>query len=484
MVKRNKANGAALEAGEDAAILVRMERIRALRGDGGAARRLSSLALCGLLAACLVASIAGGCAKGSERSAATAAGRDRPGAGLDAVRMVAELSSPAYQGRQAGSEGGRKAGEYLAGRLAAIGLPPRKLEFRERVPILVREPALTASVPGGEKRSFAFRRDFREVARGAWIGQRAEGPIAIAESPQSPVPRGAIVATSGEDYDSSTGERYREAGAAGLLVVLDAPYIAQRPTYPGQEPGTLAEPREGFAVMAISPETFAWLEGAAAKGGRVSLVNPLGFRDADCADYLAAWNGDGGGFAPAFLLVAHYDHVGADGGGLFPGALDNASGVAFLLSLAEDLVRGGAKADIAFLFTDAEEVNLSGAVAFLRVAPFPLGSLVVLNFDMLGAAAAVPVSLYSAGDRGSLALAAALSKALGKAGIVAKSEYPVYNVDSGPFAGAAAAAVTLCKYEEGVHHTHGDVAAVVSGRELAALEDAVYAFILERLPKR
>lgn len=398
--------------------------------------------------------------------------------------MVAELAAPSFEGRQAGSEGGRKAGEWIAGKLASIGLETRKLEFRERVPVLVREPALKVRIPGGEERVFAFRRDFREVARGAWVGPEATGPIAIAGSPQSTFPRGAIVATSGKNYDTGTGELYRAAGAAALLLVLDAASIEQRPTCPGQAPGALAEPKEGFAVMAISPETFGYLQAAAARGGRVSLINPLGFKDAICGDYLAAWNGNGGGFEPAFLLLAHYDHVGVDRGGLFPGALDNASGVAVLLSLAENFVRDGVKADLAFLFTDAEEVNLSGAIAFLRSEAFAPDSLRVLNFDMLGSVADIPISLYSAGDLGSRELAAELAEALGEAGIAARSEYPVRNVDSEPFAEAGARAVTLCEYDERLHHTYRDWPSGISSRELASIEDAVYAFILERLSAR
>jgi len=410
--------------------------------------------------------------------------RDRSGDTLDAIRIVAELSAPAFEGRQAGSEGGRKAGEWIAEKLASLGLAPRTIEFRERVPVMVREPALTARIPGGERRSFVFRRDFREVPRGAWIGTTAEGPVAIVESSTSPFPRGAIVATSGRDYASAIGELYRAAGAAGLLLVLDAENIEQRPTYPGQAPGVLAEPRDGFVVMAISSETFDWLKDAASRNGRASLANPLGFVDATCKDYLAVWNGDGGGFDPAFLLLAHYDHVGVDRDGPFPGALDNASGVAFLLSLAEDFVRDGARADLAFLFTDAEEVNLSGAVAFLRAAPFSLASLRALNFDMLGSKDSPCLSVYSSGDRGSLLLAAELSAALRDAGIPASSEHPVSNVDSGPLAEAGAHAVTLCDYEESLHHTHRDRIEGVSGQELAALEDAVYEFILKRLKAR
>jgi Zn-dependent M28 family amino/carboxypeptidase len=60
-----------------------------------------------------------------------------------------------------------------------------------------------------------------------------------------------------------------------------------------------------------------------------------------------------------------------------PGALDNASGVATLLGIAE---REGTGSDVAFLITDAEELGLAGARAISRSLPAVYG---VINFDGL-----------------------------------------------------------------------------------------------------
>jgi hypothetical protein len=60
-----------------------------------------------------------------------------------------------------------------------------------------------------------------------------------------------------------------------------------------------------------------------------------------------------------------------------PGALDNASGVAALLAVAE---REAATGDVAFIITDAEELGLAGARAIAPVLPPSFG---VINVDGL-----------------------------------------------------------------------------------------------------
>jgi hypothetical protein len=69
-----------------------------------------------------------------------------------------------------------------------------------------------------------------------------------------------------------------------------------------------------------------------------------------------------------------------------PGALDNASGVAILLSLAEQLpAKLADRANLVFLATGAEEVGLAGAIQFVRKhhAQFDPEHTLVINFDSL-----------------------------------------------------------------------------------------------------
>jgi len=93
-----------------------------------------------------------------------------------------------------------------------------------------------------------------------------------------------------------------------------------------------------------------------------------------------------GAGATAVLVTAHHDHLGVLDGVIYPGADDNASGVAAALAVARDL---GARRDVAgrvvFVFTGAEEPGLYGARAYVADPTVPLADTrVVLNLDMVG----------------------------------------------------------------------------------------------------
>jgi hypothetical protein len=87
------------------------------------------------------------------------------------------------------------------------------------------------------------------------------------------------------------------------------------------------------------------------------------------------------------LLAAHFDHLGMRGGRLFPGADDNASGVAMLLEVAERfaLQKVKPRRTLVFAAFDLEENGLLGSNQFASHPPLPFRSLkAVLNADMLG----------------------------------------------------------------------------------------------------
>ncbi|RVT46087.1 M28 family peptidase [Rheinheimera sediminis] len=85
------------------------------------------------------------------------------------------------------------------------------------------------------------------------------------------------------------------------------------------------------------------------------------------------------------VLTAHYDHLGVIGGKTYYGADDNASGVATMLALAE-LLKNQSCPQYSYLFvaTDAEELGLYGAKAFVSSPPVALQQMLLnINLDML-----------------------------------------------------------------------------------------------------
>lgn len=87
------------------------------------------------------------------------------------------------------------------------------------------------------------------------------------------------------------------------------------------------------------------------------------------------------------LLSAHYDHLGKQGKVLYPGADDNATGVAMLLEVAEyfALSKDKPRRTLAFISFDQEETGLRGSTYFAAHPPLPLRNLkAFLVADMLG----------------------------------------------------------------------------------------------------
>ena len=85
------------------------------------------------------------------------------------------------------------------------------------------------------------------------------------------------------------------------------------------------------------------------------------------------------------MLTAHYDHMGALGDVYYPGANDNASGVAVLLALARHYVENPPPYTLVFCFFTAEEQGLLGSFKYAYNPRYPLENVATLvNLDMVG----------------------------------------------------------------------------------------------------
>jgi aminopeptidase YwaD len=89
----------------------------------------------------------------------------------------------------------------------------------------------------------------------------------------------------------------------------------------------------------------------------------------------------------SFLLItAHYDHLGIMGKETcFPGANDNASGIAMLLDMARYFSTNPPKYSIVFIAFSAEEAGLLGSIYFVQNPLFDLSKIrFMINFDLAG----------------------------------------------------------------------------------------------------
>lgn len=132
----------------------------------------------------------------------------------------------------------------------------------------------------------------------------------------------------------------------------------------------------------------AWLEAQFAAIG-LTPAGSSGFRQPfrtasrDAANVIGRVAGTTRG-ARAIVVSAHYDHLGVREGTIYPGADDNASGIAVLLAVARQLHATAPRHPVLCLAFDAEEAGLRGAEALVGSSLLPASTVALnVNLDMV-----------------------------------------------------------------------------------------------------
>lgn len=122
----------------------------------------------------------------------------------------------------------------------------------------------------------------------------------------------------------------------------------------------------------------------------------------------------------AVIYSAHWDHLGMGAANgkpdhIWNGAIDNASGTAALLAMAQAAVRRPAKRTQIFLWPAAEEQNLLGSLAYVRNPLWPLARTAAdLNLDSMNFVGKTRDMGVAGSERSSLyASAAKVAKSMG-----------------------------------------------------------------------
>ena len=338
---------------------------------------------------------------------------------LDSIRPAAVLADVVFlaadelAGRDTPSNGQRIAARYVRNRLARLGLEPGAedgwfhlwtLEQRE----LRAEVTELALVFEEQELPLLYGGDFAihpsEIVDGAWEGdlvwcgsgsRRDMEGVDLAgrwalctEEGESRTRRRRRVADAGgagaiviavPDDDETTGERF-----SGWLERTARPAV-RTPRNPGDRP----------PVFWVSEEIGARL---LPEGRELELGAPLGvglradtdaYREVVLENVCAFWHGSDPELASEVILVsAHYDHIGVNQGGeVFNGADDNASGASALLALAEAFTRHGPfRRSVMLIWVSGEELGLLGSKAWAEDPWLPGGWRVIcdLNLDMIG----------------------------------------------------------------------------------------------------
>jgi hypothetical protein len=355
---------------------------------------------------------------------------------------VAYLASPALEGRGTGSAGYQRAAAYVAQQFAAAGLEPAGTQgYLQPVPFVVRElDAAHSSVelvtPAG-RQPLALGRDVLVSLRG-YPAPELEAPAVFAgyglEVPEAgwndfaglPVrgrlvvylagtPAGLPSAVAAHYQSAERWRRLRAAGALGLVMIpnprtMEIPWerMGMRPLFlladrslrewRGLQVALTVNPAVADRLLKGSGHRLAELAALGAAGRplprfplkvRLRVRQALRERAVESPNVVGRLPGADPQRARQTVVVsAHLDHLGVierDGRRvLFPGAMDNASGVAALIEAARQLAAGPRPPrSLLFVAFTAEEQGELGSWYFVRRLPPAAGVPVAdINMDM------------------------------------------------------------------------------------------------------
>lgn len=292
--------------------------------------------------------------------------------------IVAELSSPRYQGRGYANDGVVKAGRYIAGQFRRAGVDEVQMQpFTIDINTFPGDMAMSVDgrklVPGED---FVMR-EYSPGAKGEhklyYIDTLNYDAVRIFEDLADPVNAGSfVVCDFWFTYKHSKDFRRLESEGLlndGVIYVWDSPLkfykaygerVADKPIIWVSS----SFPRDAVSVDLDIDSKFL-----------------AGYHTSNVVAKVSGVNHDS-----CYVFTAHYDHLGNLGRKLYyPGANDNASGTAAIITLARHYAAVKCQYDIYFIAFSGEDANLRGSTYYAEHPDIPLNRIKYLfNLDMVG----------------------------------------------------------------------------------------------------
>ena len=351
-------------------------------------------------------------------------------------------------GRLAGTAGNQAAADYIAGQFQALGLQPLDgLEDyfqpyeQETFDPYQQTQCLTAHFADGSTREYRSGVDFYPLAVQGELDLEGELRPAAEEEDVLEIlgPDGAVV-----------GQVVRTLGATATI-------------YPAEAMGT---------SIRVPEELFDELSGSTS----VEVRGALEIRESTLSNVIGVYPGKSRD--AAILVTAHFDHVGGYGDAVYPGAMDNASGVAVLLQTARALTDGKIETpcDVVFCAFNGEDMGLKGSRAFCE-EELPYRAVNGVNLDTLGAKGAEALEVRDTNAAMSRQMAEALNRA-GLSGNVVE----VGNSDHATLLANQIPVISLgeaVEHYEGIIHTPADTVENLDPERLEQIAEGVVSYLTE-----
>jgi hypothetical protein len=378
-------------------------------------------------------------AAAATKTAALLSDAEQKAAALLKVETIREvtvaLSAPEMLGRGVAQLGGDRAARYIADRFARLGLKPQGGPRTYQQPIRFRtnEVLPESSLKIGDS-VFKFKSDFifdrtasvtekvtsgglvfagygvvsEELKRDDLANLDVKGKLVILLTGKPENIEAAVWNKAVRSRD--VFERLVQKGAAGVIQIianyeLTAAYASRRqirladaPQMTGHViPVAMIGHNTAAKILATTGKTYAQIRQQAEAGELVSrdlnvqasLSSRVNAEEGTSSNVIGYIEGSDPILKNELLLyTAHYDAYGKDADGtIYPGAGDNALGVAKLIALAETFAQMKVKPrrSIMFIALTGEEYGLLGAEYWVKHPTWPLGSVAAnINYDGIG----------------------------------------------------------------------------------------------------
>ena len=293
-------------------------------------------------------------------------------------KMVKELSSAKYQGRGYAEDGANKAGKWIAKEFARVGADevvcqPFKLDINTFPGKMEMSIDGKKMVPGVD---FTLR-EFNPSIKGEFnlyyidtLNYNADKIFADLATPQY---EGAMVVCdfmfSYKHMEDFKKLQSKECSNVGLIYTWEAPLKFYK---------AYGETVKEKPIIWVTPDFPQ-----DAKTIKVNMENEF-LKGYECFNVIAKVKGNR--HDSCYVFTAHYDHLGKLGKKTYyPGAHDNASGTAAIITLAAHYAQNTPKYDMYFIAFSGEDANLRGSEWYAQHPLVPLSQIkYLINLDMIG----------------------------------------------------------------------------------------------------
>ena len=293
-------------------------------------------------------------------------------------KIVKELSSAKYQGRGYAEDGANKAGKWIAKEFTKAGADevtcqPFKLNintFPGKMDVRVDGKKLT---PGVDFTLREFNPGLKGEFKLYYVDTLNYNPDKMFADLASPEYEGAFVVcdfmfTYKHTKDFRKLASKKDCSNSGMLYTWETPLKFYK---------AYGETVKEKPILWVKPDFPK-----DAKTIKVDMENEF-LKDYECFNVIAKVEGTR--HDSCYVFTAHYDHLGKLGKKTFyPGAHDNASGTAAIITFAAHYAKNKPEFDMYFIAFSGEDANLRGSDWYVEHPVVPLSQIKYLfNLDMI-----------------------------------------------------------------------------------------------------